>query len=413
LGSPLYFKRLITLSTSVNEVDLGNKAIQSIATGFIIGYGMSKIASGFIQLISDNILYPATLEAAELLPSEAFNAALREASMRSDDYYENLKNKNKKESAAAVESGGEGQTGFARRALDRGLKASNQFLYRTIFNLFPSIVEAFCVVILIYNKTGPKVGLVSAIVGSIFVVVTAKVMHARIPIQRNMLKAEGVANGCADDALALAETVAAFGSEVLETERYSKALSGVSDASIRVRRSFSLLKLLQSTILGFGAAAVAFTAWHSNIGKTSDFTGQLILVQALFAQLCAPLDHIGQHFRDCVVAAEDLRDLENLKKKLDHLSLPQQSNSMPSSLRSDNSLNLTSSFYTTNPNVLEIKNLNFYYPGVSLLRGNLTQLREKAILKNISISIPSGGYAIGIVGPSGTPVPITIDNLGL
>ena len=45
-------------------------------------------------------------------------------------------------------------------------------------------------------------------------------------------------------------------------------------------------------------------------------SGQLVLVQSLFAQLCAPLDHVGQHFRDCVSAAEDLRDLETLKRVL-------------------------------------------------------------------------------------------------
>ena len=44
--------------------------------------------------------------------------------------------------------------------------------------------------------------------------------------------------------------------------------------------------------------------------------GQLVLVQSLYAQLCAPLDHVGQHFRDAVSAAEDLRDLESLKRVL-------------------------------------------------------------------------------------------------
>jgi hypothetical protein len=40
--------------------------------------------------------------------------------------------------------------------------------------------------------------------------------------------------------------------------------------------------------------------------------GQLVLVSSLFAQLCAPLDHVGQHFRDCVAAAEVLRELEGV-----------------------------------------------------------------------------------------------------
>jgi hypothetical protein len=44
---------------------------------------------------------------------------------------------------------------------------------------------------------------------------------------------------------------------------------------------------------------------------------------------------------------------------------------------------------------LEISNLTFSYPNFN------NKQESHVILKNISISIPNGGYSIGIVGPSG------------
>ena len=90
---------------------------------------------------------------------------------------------------------------------------------------------------------------------------------------------------------------------------------------MNVRFSFSVMKLIQAFILSFGYAAVMFASCSKEMSlrgvavKTavtvdnSLVAGQLVLTSALFAQLCAPLDHVGQHFRDCVAAAEDLREV--------------------------------------------------------------------------------------------------------
>ena len=74
----------------------------------------------------------------------------------------------------------------------------------------------------------------------------------------------GVANGCAEDALSLAETVASFGAIGLEEERYANALARVSKSSMKVRYSFSLLKLMQSIILGTGAGMLIFVTWKTS-----------------------------------------------------------------------------------------------------------------------------------------------------
>ena len=80
----------------------------------------------------------------------------------------------------------------------------------------------------------------------------------------NLIQLKGIANGCAEDALSLAETVASFGAIQLEEARYATALARVSRSSMRVRYSFSLLKLMQSMILGVGAGVLIFVTWRTS-----------------------------------------------------------------------------------------------------------------------------------------------------
>ena len=83
----------------------------------------------------------------------------------------------------------------------------------------------------------------------------------------------GIANGCAEDALSLAETVASFGAIDLEEERYANALARVSKSSMKVRYSFSLLKLMQSIILGVGAGTLIMVTWRTS---TADFLAGMV-----------------------------------------------------------------------------------------------------------------------------------------
>lgn len=165
-------------------------------------------------------------------------------------------------------------------------------------------------------------------------------------------------------------------------------------------------------------------------------SGQLVLVQSLFAQLCAPLDHVGQHFRDCVSAAEDLRDLESLKSVLSSPLAAVPSGRMSDSNagiplspsysdknefdngQPDNIVSATVNVkgeikipkvyrqyggrlaWLSSPLRMDIKNLFFKYPSAGSV-GTNTDGDNRPILNNISFSIPPGGYSLGIVGPSG------------
>lgn len=387
LASPLYFKALIekgaTADKELASLGVVGYSLQYSAMGLILGYGAMKLASGFVQYVGEIMLSAASTQVSEVLPRQAFASALLAASRRQDDQVESDTEQTSTKSHATAKVS-DGKSGFARRALDRGLRASNQLLYRSIFNLLPAFVESFCVLILIIKSTNRLVGLTAAAVISTFVLVTSYIMSYRVRYHRRQLEAENVANGYAEDALSLAEVVASFGAMNIERQRYATALRNVSKASVKVRRSFSALKLIQAAIMGAGSAALMLAAWKSHqstVGSSKSIAGTLVLTQALFAQMCAPLDHVGQHFRDCVAAAEDLRDLERIVAS-NKGSITIEESGMGEEIKS---------LKVQSPYILEVSHLTYSYAN-----------SEKQMLSDISLSIPYGGYSVGIVGPSGS-----------
>lgn len=314
LGSSLYLKTLIEKSAVISNDRRADKGVVASTIGLFLGVGASRIVSGVVGLVCDLILSPATNSAAEILPREAFSAALAGASRRCDD---GMPQGESSALSAVAQGQDDGKSGAARRALDRGVKASGQFLYRSIFNLLPKFVDSTCVLLLLAYKSGITVGVVAAVVAYMFMITTGVIMQRRIPLLRKQLREQSLANGYAEDALSLAETVAAFGAVREEEARYASALRRVGEAGIEVRRSFAYLKFIQATILGLGSSAVALSCWYANPNMSGPaLSSQLAFVQSLFAQLCVPLDTFGIHFRDAVSAAEDLRELEELKFKM-------------------------------------------------------------------------------------------------
>eukprot|EP01041_Mallomonas_annulata_P003912 gene3912-7801_t len=429
LASPLFFRALI--DKDFHQYFSSTKALYTHMSimGLVLGLGLSKISSGIVQLTSELILSPATTSAAEALPSEAFSAALSFSSHRNDENDEIKLSTSKSDVQNKESPGKDGRSGFARRALDRGLRASNNLLYRSIFNLLPSFVESICVLILMINKAGITVGVTAAIIAYSFVLLSGFAMNKRLPVLRGALRAEGNANSCAEDAISLAETVATFGAMELEKNRYNQALHDVSLTTIQVRYTFSLLKFMQCLLLGLGSTAITYAAITCTSPYEKNIPGRLVLVQALFAQLCAPLDQVGQQLRDCLSSSEDLRELEGLKilgqqsasssattsvsstssrTQPKVVVIPQESSASPSSplhlLVLLQHLVKTSLQQTLPHPLLELRGATFFYPSSSSSSSSSPPSTPIPIpiLDDVTVSIPRAGYSVGIVGPSGS-----------
>src|SRR3546814_10149027 len=92
------------------------------------------------------------------------------------------------------------------------------------------------------------------------------------------------------------ETVKSFNAEDRETQLYGRAVDAYMNAAVRNETSLALLNIGQSAITNIMmAAAMGFTVWGWAQGRFT--VGDVVLVNALLAQLFRPLDMLGMVYR--------------------------------------------------------------------------------------------------------------------
>src|SRR3546814_18497475 len=93
------------------------------------------------------------------------------------------------------------------------------------------------------------------------------------------------------------ETVKSFNAEDRETQLYGRAVDAYMTAAVRNETSLALLNIGQSAITNIMmAAAMGFTVWGWAQGRFT--VGDVVLVNALLAQLFRPLDMLGMVYRE-------------------------------------------------------------------------------------------------------------------
>ena len=162
------------------------------------------------------------------------------------------------------------------------------------------------------------------------------------------------------------------------------------------------MKIIQALILTLGSTAIIYTACVTTIktplSGSGTVAGQLVLVSSLFSQLCAPLEYVGQHFRDCVAAAEDLRELESIRRKFvtgrgtdDSKVLAPKATRQPGGPMA----------HKNAPPRIEIKDLTFAYASTSCSSNVNATTMPRNVLNGVNVNVKAGGYSLGVVGPSG------------
>ena len=116
ITTPLFFQSLVEKATeaekSFNSDVSTQLVIQSAAFGLILGYCISRVASGVVQLISEFVLFPATSSVARILPVEAFSAALQSAYKRGEGSSSKRKHSNGVESLSNPRKAQQATQGF-------------------------------------------------------------------------------------------------------------------------------------------------------------------------------------------------------------------------------------------------------------------------------------------------------------
>ncbi|MFN3943621.1 MAG: ABCB family ABC transporter ATP-binding protein/permease [Allosphingosinicella sp.] len=202
----------------------------------------------------------------------------------------------------------ERRTGSLTKIVERGTKSIDMMLYFLLFNLAPTVIELAAVCIIFGVKFGA--GLVAATVAMVVLYIwwTRMVTEWRARLRREMNEVDNQAIGRAVDSLLNYETVKYFGAEEREARRYGAAMRSYQEAAIRNETSLAWLNIGQAVITNvMMAGAMGYTVWGWSRGMFT--TGDVVLVNALLAQLFRPLDMLGTVYR---TVRQGLIDMEQM-----------------------------------------------------------------------------------------------------
>ncbi len=246
----------------------------AIAIGFVVAYAGARFGGVLFDNLRNTVFERVGQDATRRLAENVF-AHLHRLSMR---FHMNRR------------------TGAVTKVIERGTKSIDVMLYFMLFNIAPTAIELFAVLVIFWFKFG--IGLVAA---TLLMVVTYIFFTQRITDWRNKLREEmneldtaTVARSV--DSLLNYETVKYFNAEDREAAYYAKVARRYADAAVKSENSLAWLNIGQSFITNLMmAGAMGFSVWGWAQGRFS--TGDVVLVNTLLAQLFRPLDMLGMVYR--------------------------------------------------------------------------------------------------------------------
>ncbi|MDA9164325.1 ABC transporter ATP-binding protein/permease [Alphaproteobacteria bacterium] len=261
------------------------------------------------------------------------------------------------------------QTGGLTRAIDRGAKGIEFLLRFTAFEIVPVLVELITVGIVLWATFGFTYAAVTVTTVLIYVIYTIKVTEWRIAIRRKMNLADENASTKAVDSLLNYETVKYFNAELIEADRFNKAMKLYEDSAVKARASLSIVNIGQGGIIALGLFLIMGMAGE-DIAKGNMSIGDFVVVNTFLLQLYLPLNFLGFVYREI---RQSLLDMGRMFALVDEI---------PDIVDKENAKELK----VVNGKV-SFKNVNFWFG-------------KRQILKNLSFEI-GPGKKVAIVGPTG------------
>jgi ABC-type transport system involved in Fe-S cluster assembly fused permease/ATPase subunit len=261
------------------------------------------------------------------------------------------------------------QTGGLTRAIDRGAKGIEFLLRFTAFEIVPVLVELITVGVVLWVTFGFMYAAVTVTTVLIYVIYTIKVTEWRIAIRRKMNVADENASTKAVDSLLNYETVKYFNAEIIEAERFDKAMKLYEDSAVKARASLSIVNIGQGGIIALGLFLIMGMAGE-DIAKGKMSIGDFVVVNTFLLQLYLPLNFLGFIYREI---RQSLLDMGRMFALVDE---------MPDIEDKKNAKELKVKL-----GKVTFKNVNFWFG-------------KRHILKNLSFEI-APGKKVAIVGPTG------------
>ena len=261
------------------------------------------------------------------------------------------------------------QTGGLTRAIDRGAKGIEFLLRFTAFEIVPVLVELITVGVVLWVTFGFMYAAVTVTTVLIYVIYTIKVTEWRIAIRRKMNVADENASTKAVDSLLNYETVKYFNAEIIEAERFDKAMKLYEDSAVKARASLSIVNIGQGGIIALGLFLIMGMAGE-DIAKGKMSIGDFVVVNTFLLQLYLPLNFLGFIYREI---RQSLLDMGRMFALVDEIpDIEDKKNAKELKVKLGN---------------VTFKNVNFWFG-------------KRHILKNLSFEI-APGKKVAIVGPTG------------
>ncbi len=339
--TPFLYGKAVDLVSDKNSINLS-------LLWFVIGsYALARLGQVFFD------------EAKEFVFARVAQRAVRGAALKAFKHMHNL----------SLTFHLNRQTGGLTRAIDRGAKGIEFLLRFTVFEILPVLVELITVGIVLWVTFGFRYSAITILTVIIYIVFTIKVTEWRIAIRKKMNIADENASTKAVDSLLNYETVKYFNAEIMEADRFNKAMKTYEDSAVKARASLSIVNIGQGGIIALGLFLVMGMAGE-DIANGNMSVGDFVVVNTFLLQLYLPLNFLGFVYREI---RQSLLDMGRMFALVDE---------KPDIIDQENANELI-----VKKGKIEFINVNFSFG-------------RRKILKNLTFTINSG-EKVAIVGPTG------------
>ena len=317
------------------------------ASGIVFAYGFFRLASVGFGELRDVIFAKVAQRALRSLALETFEH-IHALSLR---YHISRK------------------TGGLSRVIERGVKGVDFLLRFMLFSIIPLIIELTLVAIILFLVFDIWYLVVVVTTITLYIWFTFTVAEWRVKIRKEMNKQDTEANQKAIDSLLNFETVKYFNAEIMEADRFNKAMRTYEDSAVKARASLSIVNIGQGGVIALGLFLVMGMAGE-DIAKGNMSVGDFVVVNTFLLQLYLPLNFLGFVYREI---RQSLLDMGRMFALVDE---------KPEIIDQENAYEL------------KVKNGKIEFIDVNFSFG------KRKILKNLTFTIESG-EKVAIVGPTG------------
>mmetsp|Transcript_5234 Transcript_5234/g.7699 ORF Transcript_5234/g.7699 Transcript_5234/m.7699 type:complete len:615 (+) Transcript_5234:2-1846(+) len=268
--------------------------------------------------------------------------------------------------------------GSITRTVERGLRATNTVLTRLFMNLLPQFAELMIVAYIIQTTAGTSMMIGSVLTIVAYAAFTLITVQRRNKYIRAMNLHDNESTGSLLQTLNNQEVVQTFNQEKRQVNEYDSIVKDYQKAQLGSFKCLASLNFGQKSIEAIGQGALLFrTAYLVMTGQIT--IGDLLMVNALLAQLMGPLDHLGANYMQITQGLVDGKEFYQLMKT-------------PTKIE-DKHPNVK---LNVSAGEVRFENVSFAFE----LQGS-DEGSTKQVFKNLNLTIPAGA-TVALVGESGS-----------